>query len=729
MTLQKTNQHLQQAMAWLHNGDAQGASLLFSTLISVPHLRGAALAGLGRSQRALGQFEAAIHTYQQALEVAPDSTALTTELAMAQRAAGKLGEAEGTYRQALVLTPHDPIVNHNLGNLLQARGARDEAVACFRQAVQAKPDFSAAWLNLGFLLSDNAPAAAAEALKRGLSLDASSPQALALLAKILCDSGHGADAESCARLAVQLDADYAYGHYTQGLALRVMGRIDEAIEPLARAAKLTTEHELSCECLYLQTLCLKDQGLMSASLAGANALLAQCQTPDQFAKANQLLGALHFEVGDTSTALAHYRRSLELAPDTVPPRVTFCATTNYDSSFDAPAQLAFARKLIGSLPSPGEAQAPHANNQDSNRPLRVGYLSGDFRLHSCAFFLAPLFTHHNREQFHLYAYSTEPVEDAVTARFKGLIPHWRQVHHLNPADLAQLIRADQIDILVDLSGLTDGGRIEAMALKPAPVQIGWLGYLGTTGLSTVDYRLTDCFVDAPGAEAWATEAPLRLPGHYVCFEPPADAPAPTPLPMLRNGYPTFGSFNALSKLSDSCVALWSAVLMAIPNARLLLKTKALTDDTVRQSTLARFVQNGVAADRIELRGWEVTTASHLDLYGQVDVALDTTPYNGVTTTCEAAWQGVPVVSLVGGTFASRQGLTLLTALGLADHAVDTQLAFVGKCQALVGDIGMLEQLRSELRQRMAQGALTAGHSFTIGVESAYRQAWHHALAS
>jgi protein O-GlcNAc transferase len=268
-----------------------------------------------------------------------------------------------------------------------------------------------------------------------------------------------------------------------------------------------------------------------------------------------------------------------------------------------------------------------------------------------------------------------------------------------------------------------------MARKAAPIQINWLGYLGPVGLQAIDHTLTDALVDPvdlddPANRGDEARAPaLRLDRTYVCYTPPTDAPPVSSPPMLTRGFPTFGSFNALAKLSEPCLALWCKVLHAVPTARLLIKSKPLRDQGVRDGVLARLLAHGVSAERIILKGWEQETSHHLDVYGEVDVALDSSPFNGVTTTCEASWMGVPVVSLVGGTRASRQGLTLLSALGCREQATHSELDFVEQCRQLVADPARLAEQRAQLREHMRASPLMDGAGFAQSVEACYRRVW------
>ena len=312
----------------------------------------------------------------------------------------------------------------------------------------------------------------------------------------------------------------------------------------------------------------------------------------------------------------------------------------------------------------------------------------------------------------------------MTGRLRGLSDQWRDIAGKTDDRVAALIREDRIDILVDLAGHTAGNRLLVFARKPAPVQVTWLGYPNTTGLEAMDYRLTEAVSDPPGqTERWHSEELIRLPGTFSCYGPPAESPPVGPLPALEAGHVTFGCFNNLAKLTPPAIELWSQILREVPGARLLLKSRGLADLETAAGVREEFGRRGIEPARLEFNGQELSVTNHLALYNRVDLALDTFPYNGTTTTCEALWMGVPVVTLAGATHVARVGASLLTHLSVEELIADSPVGYVARCVDLAGDLPRLAEIRAGLRERMRASPLCDAPGFTRGFEDALRGMW------
>jgi predicted O-linked N-acetylglucosamine transferase (SPINDLY family) len=368
---------------------------------------------------------------------------------------------------------------------------------------------------------------------------------------------------------------------------------------------------------------------------------------------------------------------------------------------------------------------PHGNDRSPDRPLRVGYVSPDLKQHAVGFFLEPILEHHDRNQFHIYCYSGVVTPDRVTQRMQAFGHTWRSIVGVRDEQVAEMIRADGIDILVDLSGHTSGTRLLIFARKPAPVQVAFLGYLNTTGMPTVDYRVTDAWADPPGmTDPFYSERIVRLPRCGWAFHPFEEAPDVADAPAAKNGYITFGSFNKLSKLSPPLIATWAELMKQVPTSRLLLKWSSLADASTRQRFHSLFAAHGISSDRIELAGATASMSDHLASYGRIDLALDTFPYNGATTTCDALWMGVPVVTLAGDTHAGRIGVSLLTAIGLPELIAPSPDQYVQIATDLANDPTRLSHLRQTMRPRVINSPLQDPLTLTRALEAAYRQMWH-----
>lgn len=372
------------------------------------------------------------------------------------------------------------------------------------------------------------------------------------------------------------------------------------------------------------------------------------------------------------------------------------------------------------------AAAPHANRPDPEKRLRIGYLSVEFREHLGAYFLTPLFEAADRDRFEIVCYSILPDThaDAHTARFKAQADGWRTVGHLDDEALAAQIRADGIDILVDLAGHSGLNRLPMLARRPAPVQVTWLGYPNGTGMDSVGYRIVDPISDPVGpTDTHAVEMLVRLPAPFLCFRPPASAPPVVPLPAGASGTVTFGSFNKLSKITDGTVALWAEVLRRVPDSRLLLKDRPLSDPGTAAAMRARFAAAGIDPARLDLVGFIKDAAGHLAAYNRIDIALDPHPYNGTITTCDTLWMGAPLVTLAGSRHAARVGASLMAAVGLPELVAGTPGQYAAIAAGLAGDLTRLMRLRMGMRERLRASALCDEGRFMRNLETAYRLMW------
>jgi predicted O-linked N-acetylglucosamine transferase (SPINDLY family) len=439
------------------------------------------------------------------------------------------------------------------------------------------------------------------------------------------------------------------------------------------------------------------------------------------------LAGIYREYGRTDEAIAAYRRALELKPGHAPTYSNLLLELNYSAIEDAAAIFAEHRRFGELFATRHAAPVP---DPAWPRPLRIGYISPDFRNHVVMRFMEPVLANHDRKRFEIFCYHTDRRKDPVTDRLRALAIHWADCEELSNAELADRIRADRIDILVDLAGHTAGNSLPVLATKPAPIQATYLGYPNTTGLGAVDFRITDAYADPPGeSDRLSVEQLVRLPGSYFCYRPGPVTPDVGPLPALKSGAITFGCFNNFAKLSGPFLDAAAQVLAAVPGSRLLIKARALSVAGIRDSIHGRFKRAGIDPQRVELRGWEVSGMDHLSIYGAVDIALDSFPYNGATTTCEAMWMGVPVVTLAGDRHAGRAGSSLLNAVGLRELVAHDARQYVAICARLAGDLSRLAEMRSGFRDRMRRSSIMDEEGLTRNLERCYLDLWQKCIRS
>ncbi len=524
------------------------------------------------------------------------------------------------------------------------------------------------------------------------------------------------EAVECCRRAISARPDMAMAHYNLGLVLSRLGRHEAAIQSFKNTLRWQPDN---ADVYHEIANTLRVTGKMNEAIANYRRAL----------QINPDLGLAHFNFANTlllrgehKEAQKSFDRALALKPDSPVVHSALLHVMNYFSSDPETVFQAHRdcwRRHFAHVTPPS-----HPNGRDPERRLRVGYVSPDFCRHSVSYFIEPLLAAHDRSRFEVFCYSDVPAPDAVTARLRAAADQWRDIRGLADADAGDIVRRDGIDILVDLAGHTMNNRLPLFARKPAPIQVTYLGYPNTTGLPTMDYRLTDAWADPEGtADRWHVEKLIRLPRGFLCYAPAQDTP-PVVMPRHDSVRPvTFGSFNQIAKINPGVISVWCSILKLVPQSRIIVKNENLSDHETRNHYFRLFEENGVEKGRVILHGHKDTLSEHLGLYGEIDVALDTFPYNGATTTCEALWMGVPVVTLAGNLHAGRVGVSLLNQVGLQEMIATTTPEYISMAAALVQDREKLECLRSSLRERMLQGPLCDRTNFTRGVEDAYRAMW------
>jgi predicted O-linked N-acetylglucosamine transferase (SPINDLY family) len=592
--------------------------------------------------------------------------------------ARRLPEAEAAYRKILRAIPHWGDGHAELASVLAEQNKSDLALAALEKAIAnraSNPVFC--FSNMGVLLHRMQRYAEAVAVYlKAIALMPGYRIAHYNLSEALLKLERYPEAELSARVAVQLDPKRADGYVSLGLSFYHRHRYVEALQQFQIALSLDPSDVNAC----------------------MNSVLC------------------YGRLGDLERTEQTLRRTIDLSPNEPELSSGLVMLLNYTHGDQLPVVLNESREydrrhVAHLLPT----HRPHVMDRNADRPVRIGYVSPDFRQHAVAFFLLPVMARHDRKQFHITAYAELGTPDAVTQRFQSYADVWRNTLGKSADEVAEQIRADRIDALIDLAGHTVSNRLDVFARKPAPVQITWLGYPNTTGVSTIDYRLTDRFADPPEADAYYTEKLIRLPDAFFVYEPPAEAGEAAPLPMLKNGHITFGSFNNIAKIRPEVARRWAEILRAIPDARLMLAgISPLASDRMRSHF------EGIDPARIETVDF-VGLEGYMQLLNKVDIALDAFPWVGHTSTCHALWMGVPMISMIGPTAVSRASLSIMAHLGMdKDWITHAPAQYVAKAIEWSSKLIELTQLRSNLRDRLRASALMNAPRFTKHFEIALR---------
>ncbi|WP_414395893.1 tetratricopeptide repeat protein [Synechococcus sp. O70.2] len=689
---------------------------------------------LGTALLEQDQPEAAIEAYRAALALQPDRPRVYFNLATAFRKLQQPERALDYYHVAIGLQPDYAEAHRGLANLLSDRKLRKvfsnglldsmahlsralgvrpdfaqayfeagcllldqlrfkEAIPLLEKALEYKPDFALAYNNLGLAYRHlNEPEKEEIQYRQALVHDPQLAEAYCNLGLLLQSQHRNAEALPVLQEAVRLKPDFVEGHRALGSAYKELNRLSEALEALEQALALKP-----------------DDPSTYAVLAGV--YLQQCR---------------HKE------AIQAYRKSAKLAPGVIAFHGNILMGLHYAPDFD-PEETLREHKKWGDATQAAVAhlRRPYHRDRDLKRPLRIGYISGDFKLHSVSMFFEHVYNHHDHERFQIYCYSNTPHSDMVTERMKEKADGWRDIYKIrSDVEVAELIHEDKIDILVDLAGHTAYNRLGVLALKPAPIQVTYLGYPNTTGLTLVDYRITDAYADPPGmTEKYHTEKLMRLPKSFLCYNPVDIFPPVSELPALSAGYITFGCCNNPTKITPNVVAVWAEILKRLPNARILLKNMRYTDSSVREIFWGHFEEHGVDRQRVHLVGDRQSIPEHLQIYNEIDIGLDPFPYNGTTTTCETLWGGAPVVVLAGNAHVCRVGVSILTNVGLPELVAQTPEEYVEIAVNLANDLERLRHLRHNLRDMMEKSPLRDPQGHARALEQAYRQMWKNLVAS
>jgi predicted O-linked N-acetylglucosamine transferase (SPINDLY family) len=634
------------------------------------------------------------------------------ELALAHHGAGRRDQAEQLYRLILDADPNEPSALDMLGVVLSQRGRHAEGLALIDRALVLRPEAADYHANRGLVLASlGRTEEAVAAYRKSLSLRPDAPAALYNLAAALQKLDHSDEAMDCYARALALSPNDPDIHCSLGNALVKNNRIKEAIASYRRALELRPDYAEAMSNLGNALIRIKRTDDAIEMYRQAVAL-----RPQAAEIINNMAGALK-EAGRLDEALSWYRKAASLdSSHNIDSNLLYLL--NFHPAYDARAIAAELDRWNRQKAQPLAAEIrPHSNDRSPGRRLRIGYVSPNFFMQAEAHFVLPLLESHDHQQFEIHCFSSTRKPDEFTDRHRRAADVWHDVFRDDDPRLAQRARENRIDILVDLNMHLGDSRLLAFARKPAPVQITWLAYPGSTGLQTIDYRLTDPCIDPPGGDDTIySEKSIRLPGCWCCYDPLSDAPQ---RPLEQNGPITFGSLNNPCKINPPTLRLWAQIMRQIDDSRLLL---LCISENQRKQARQLFSEAGVPPDRLDF----VTSSlrpEYLRRYDRIDIGLDPLPYNGITTTCDALWMGVPVVTLTGSTAAGRAGASVLIAAGFPEWVARTPGEFVELATELARDIPRLKTLRGNLRRQITESPLMDAGKFTEQVEKAYREIW------
>jgi predicted O-linked N-acetylglucosamine transferase (SPINDLY family) len=703
---------------WL---DSRGLGTVADTVDRMHATQGdvASLHDMARRAMARNDAQEALNHLQAALAIAPQAPDLWCSLGAAHRQTGAFADARQAYENALALKPDYPEVLSNLGEWHIACGEPREALQWLDQALQCAPGFFQARINKTAALFELGRFEQARDVAEQIALDEpNSAEACLNLGNVLVHTGKAKQGIKQYKRALELQPRYAEAHFNLSSLLgskedlaNAIGylkrRLEERGDSVQNLGMLASAHQAAGQLEEAEKLCHR---VLQRQPDNLTALIT--------------LGSCLSNGGDSAAAVALYRKVVERDPTQMAmgSNILFEYNNIHAMGRDELFELhrAWAERFEAPL-----LEAPDfaGRNRDPQRPLRIGYVSGDFTRHPVGFLLRDILLNHDKERFGIHCFSMVIRPEEVLPELRSAAEHWDDIFYLSDDEVVSLIREAEVDILVDLSGHTAFHRLLAFAHRPAPIQAEWIGYFHSTGMAAMDYFITDPSTSPVDSGQRFTETPVYLPHTRFCYGPPDYAPDVGPLPAHKNGFITFGSFNRLPKLTDETVQAWCRVLQAVPHSRMVIKSGALSEPAIRSRLLERFVRQGIAAERLNLR----EGSGHFEMlceYGDIDIALDTFPFNGGMTTLEALWMGVPVVTIAGDTVVSRQTVSVLANLGLEHELAFADVAaYIAGAVALASDEQHLATLRQQLRSRMANSPLRDAAQFTRDLEDLYRRMW------
>ncbi|XVE61445.1 hypothetical protein DITRI_Ditri06bG0040600 [Diplodiscus trichospermus] len=687
------------------------------------------LTDLGTSLKLAGNTHEGIQKYYEALKIDPSYAPAYYNLGVVYSEMMQYDTALGCYERAALERPMYAEAYCNMGVIYKNRGDLESAIACYERCLAVSPNFEIAKNNMAIALTD---------LGTKVKLEGDISQGVAYYKKALYYNWHYADAMYNLGVAYgeMLKFDMAIVFYE--LAFHFNPHCAEACNNLGVIYKDRDNLDKAVEC-YQLALSIKPnfsqslnnlgvvytvQGKMDAAASMIEKAIIANPT---YAEAYNNLGVLYRDAGNISMAITAYEQCLKIDPDSRNAGQNRLLAMNYinegddDKLFEAHRD--WGRRFMRLYTQYNSWDNP----KDPERPLVIGYISPDYFTHSVSYFVEAPLIYHDYGNYQVVVYSAVVKADAKTNRFREKVLKkggiWRDIYGIDEKKVASMVRDDKIDILVELTGHTANNKLGTMACRPAPVQVTWIGYPNSTGLPTIDYRITDSFADPADTKQKHIEELVRLPECFLCYTPSPEAGPVSPTPALSNGFITFGSFNNLAKITPQVLQVWARILCAVPNSRLVVKCKPFCCDSVRQKFLTTLEELGLESVRVDLLPLILLNHDHMQAYSLMDISLDTFPYAGTTTTCESLYMGVPCVTMAGSVHAHNVGVSLLSKVGLQHLIAKNEDEYVQLALNLASDVTALQKLRTSLRDLMSKSPVCDGQNFTSGLEATYRNMW------
>lgn len=688
------------------------------------------LTDIGTSLKLAGNTQEGIQKYYEALKIDPHYAPAYYNLGVVYSEMMQYDTALTCYEKAALERPMYAEAYCNMGVIYKNRGDLESAITCYERCLTVSPNFEIAKNNMAIALTD---------LGTKVKLEGDIEQGVAYYKKALYYNWHYADAMYNLGVAYgeMLKFDMAIVFYE--LAFHFNSQCAEACNNLGVIYKDRENLDKAVEC-YQMALSIKPsfsqslnnlgvvftvQGKMDAAASMIEKAIIANPT---YAEAYNNLGVLYRDAGEISRSIEAYEQCLKIDPDSRNAGQNRLLAMNYINEGDDDKLYEAHRDWGQRFMRLYSQYTSWDNPKDPERPLVVGYVSPDFFTHSVSYFIEAPLAHHDSMSFKVIIYSAVVKADAKTLRFREKVIKkggmWRDIYGIDEKKVAQMVREDKVDIFVELTGHTANNKLGTMACRPAPLQVTWIGYPNTTGLPTIDYRITDAFADPPDTRQKHVEELVRLPDSFLCYTPSSEAGSVSAAPALSNGFVTFGSFNNLAKITPKVLQVWAKILCAVPNSRLVVKCKPFCCDSIRHKFLSTLEQLGVEPVRVDLLPLILLNHDHLQAYALMDVSLDTFPYAGTTTTCESLFMGVPCVTMAGNVHAHNVGVSLLSKVGLGNLVAETEDQYVELAIQLASDVSALSNLRMTLRDLMIKSPVCDGAKFTLGLEEAYRNIWH-----